>query len=538
MDPTVIERCADDHASMTTCLGMVDVYRIDKPVPMIGGRGAPPATDDALRRLVRRLEDCGRYNTVIDGTPRGLMRELSANGVRYPRTFEEYVSRNIEKESISLSNQWDGVIVPFLDSLLGFALECRATIQSTVSLVVGGKAAVVVYTPYTPWTCARLKRPMQPDGDARRDVMYTISQCCAYRSIGLPTRGGDCGRWATDLTPENLAHASAHVGGFRACVLPNNALKCIMVVCPSERVAWFFKMNGGSTIANHRPVALWSMRDGDGGERRLPTSSSVFECTFNPVTDLATIYDCAVSSGTDVRAKTLTERIEIARGIVTLHGWALGENRRPPIVSTYRAHNDDDAMRAQVVMFVRDLAPLGTFPGGDAYVWRSPTLSAGQRVMMLRRTAPPSVPECLAAESRQFDYMLRRVGTVSTGAASSSSGPPPHDNMGSFVFEREPRTDSWRIVRPARRSERMSTYDECTCVEGERHNPSQVPREDMIRMLGRIASVTAADPASGDVRRPERATTPRHQPPMTVPDGDGFVVVMCASSRGVRPIKR
>jgi hypothetical protein len=414
---------------------MVEVHMIDRSTPLpkyMGslGKGVP-------------------YDTVVDGTPGGLVREMRAPDLA------DYVARCVAKESVNLWCNYAGAVMPFLDAVLACVLMRRTRGRDPADRV-----AVVVHSPYDPTRMLRERASLE---DVERRAADMLSQCRAYVAIGLPSRGGDCGRWGTRLTPEGFPHVLNRVvgPGWRACAIPNNAYRCMMVASPKRGEAWFFRVNGGASVQDH-PLAV---RGCDPAE-----PDSVFECTYNCLMESVTIYDCATAAGANVRARPLTERIALAGRIA--RGWTLGDCGKAPRIAAYDGTGADVAT-AKIVLFVRDAAALGVYAGGDAYVWKEPALADGQCVMLYR------FGECMAAESAAH-CMLAKVGDVHLDGIPA---PPPPFPMSAGVFERLPRTDMWRFVRPARRSERLFSFAECTCSARE---PSLTPRSDMAKLLLRI----------------------------------------------------
>jgi hypothetical protein len=448
----------------TTDVGFVDIHSFIQ-------RERGPTSDD-IWNYARGLEKCGKYNIVVNATtPMSLLNEICKMGMTVPDDFIMYVMKYVGKDFMNSTNQWNNVILPYMNVLTNHVIQSSSTRNTILSSVIGGTMAMLVTLPYKPTIIDQ-----SSCGTTALELKNLISQGCAYVHLGLHTRGSECGRWATRLTPEGFSFVLAHVNGseWKACQLPNDSHRCVLVTRPSKCEAWFFKINGCSSVPHNRPVMLDAPIDINGD------LYSVFECTYNPLTDKVTIYDCAVIFGQEIRNKTLTERIRMAK--IAVVGWKFGCNLKFASVADY-GKGKVNGESASMILFVRDAAPLNTFAGGDAYVWKVPTLIANNQKVMIFRLG-----ECMAAERRDH-YMLRKVGDVFIFESHGCK----LENMHAYVFERDPRTDAWRAVRPAKNAERLFTYDECISFDS---TPTQITRNGVMKLLNQISDLPHHSPSS------------------------------------------
>lgn len=251
----------------------------------------------------------------------------------------------------------------------------------------------------------------------------------------------------------------------------------MMVLMGAQKQAWFFHKLGGGVIAG--PISLVAPASA------AAAAVSVFECFYHPLRDLVTVYDCLIASGRDTKKLPLPDRI--GAGATAVSGWRLAEHGTPIGVATYAPPMTAiDGAAAAAVLFVRAAAPYVFYAGGDAFLWKLPTLAGNQRVLICR------VGEAMAVACRNTCLMVP-VGNC-------TSRIPTH--MGAYVCE--PAGDAlgqntWTIVRVAKRSERLYTEEEVAADA----QPTQVPRSGVLRLLTQIAP-------------------PRAQPKQTV-DEEGWV---------------
>jgi hypothetical protein len=232
----------------------------------------------------------------------------------------------------------------------------------------------------------------------------------------------------------------------------------------------------------------------------VPKAVSVFECIFDQMSNKVAVYDCAVANGQNVRQQCLTNRINFAAEILEGQCLAKGapvrtqtqtlaprpwsdaeeEEEIPISVAKYTSHDGVPVVNkqnARRVLFVKDSAPLGFFPGGDAYAWKAPTLNGSVAVLTCR------MGECLAVSTRG-NCLMKKVGKlVHTSDV---------EHMGTYVCELVAVgcTDRlWRAVRLAKSSERLFTVEECS---GTEFPLTQITRDGMIKLLGSVLNKTVA----------------------------------------------
>jgi hypothetical protein len=257
------------------------------------------------------------------------------------------------------------------------------------------------------------------------------------------------------------------------------------VAVPAPGV-WFFDTFGGHRVHEDIIIVI---------DRCRPGGPSVLECVVDDASGRVTIYDCAVAAGSDVRHFCLTRRMEIAGTIA--RNWTMcrpsreGEEPAVPDIARYTDAHPCDLKGAKVVLFVRDAAPLAQFAGGDAFVWKEPTLADGQHVLICRGG------DCMASADPSC-VLLRSVGTHED----------PDNKIGHMSAQVcAPRTGNgdgrvWEVIRPARGSERLSTCDECTSPE---YVHTQITRSGMMRLLDQI-SATHQQHRALPASRPQSST--------------------------------
>lgn len=423
--------------------------------------GCDQTLEENIRKYVRHLECLGRYDTIIEATPMGLLGELMDDeDVPITPAMEDYVIKCVAKENVGICSQWGGVILPFLNTALAYVLQNKMVAHNAMSGVMDTKIAVVSASPYTP-SC-------EFSANSREALLRMIEECSTYSRANFTSRGGDCGRWGTRLIPEGFSHVLSIVSGpgWRACELPSRGSKCAMVVLPDVPVIQMFRLGNGFRFGG----GLRLVRTG------IAKGVSLFECIFDQIANRITIYDCATADGKNVRHVCLSLRIKAAEE--TVKGWLVGsedDESEPVIVAKYTPPiSVVDKISAERVLFVNDAAPLGFFPGGDAYAWKEPSLKEGMYVLTCRSG------ECMAVACRG-DCLLRKVGNL--------VNPESTKHMGTYVCElvspsSSSRENLWKAIRPAKSSERLFTFDECYAAEYPR---TQITRGGMMKLLDQIS---------------------------------------------------
>lgn len=426
--------------------GLVDLHSIIKTRNV----------DKDMNDYVENLLAGDTYYSVWLITPLSLLRDVMSMEARLPDDFVDYVHTHVLKESGTV-NHWENVVLPYMNTLVQYILYKNVIPLGVTRSVLEDDirpCAVVVNAPFVPClTGYSVDTPIRLHG--------FIAQCRAYGRTRLPNRGGECGRWGTRLVPEGFSFVLSHISGpgWRACELPSNGSKCVMVVVPKDRAVWFFKINGGSPLGS--PALLGGTVDGT-------EEASVFECVCNCLTDNVTIYDCSISRGVDIRTETMTLRVASIENVVK--GWLIGCSRRPVSIARYTPPSTlIGRTTATRVMFVNDSAPLITYSGSDAYVWKVPSLLDGQYVMVYR------VGECMAVDC-YGKCLMRKVGNVENHDGLS--------HMGVYVFERCIGDGMWFALRRAKNRERLFTHAECMAGE---YPSTQITQSGMWRLVMQIS---------------------------------------------------
>lgn len=451
-----------------------------------------PFSEEDVRSYVKKLEDQGKFSLVIEATPQGMLKELAADDeLEVPPCLELYVYRHCARECANLSMQWAGIFLPFLNLSLAYILQTKFSPTSAAAKSSDTVIAVVSVYPYCP-NC-------EYDANSKDMLVAYIESCCAYARANLPMRGGDCGRWATRLVPEGFAYVLSvvHSPEWCACQLPRRGCKCVAVILPNVLNVWMFKIGDGRSI---------------GGMFHLITDKkfvgpSTFEGIFDQMTNKLTVYDCSMADGNDVRQSTLPSRINFAMEV--LRGARINTHdseSEPILIAQYTPDGQIDRAAAERVLFVKSAAPLGYFPGGDAYIWKAPTLKDQMAVMTCR------LGECMAVATRG-NFLLRRVGLL--------ANPKDVEHMGTYVCEPVVATHKadgfWRALRLAKRSERLFTYDECISDKTPR---TQITRDGLYKLLDQIGADAPNMRWSAPTLSEKRAPPPRI---VQKPDKDGWL---------------
>lgn len=324
---------------------------------------------------------------------------------------------------------------PSMVGLLSDMFNASLIILATES----GRRVTVLYDP-DKWV---------PTIDVRRAncLLGTARSCIAYMYTKLPSRGIPCCRGGTYVTPEGYGSIHRTVGpGWSYRVIPTDGHRCCGVLVPSVGAMYFYDRDNGSQLQNGELQAS--------GKCDQP---SVVECTYNAATGRVCAYDCMVAAGVDVRGSAHSERM--LRANAALRGCRTGQAGVPLVV----IEPNSDLAGAGMVLFSKDSAPYATHSGGDAFLWKKPTLSDGQVVVVCR------VGRVMAVCQRD-ECLMQDVGPVVGGKK----------HMGAYVCERS--GDAWRAIRLAKRSERLYTADECA-AGGAR---SQVDSGGLARLAARI----------------------------------------------------
>jgi hypothetical protein len=319
------------------------------------------------------------------------------------------------------------------------------------------------------------------------EFVIAVRECVAYSWTGVFSRNASCCRGGTRVTPEGYGNVSRLVtgSGWRACELPSDGHRCCMVLVPYLLTAYFFDkwtgalmQNGVMRLAVRTPSVSMDQQ----------AEPSVFECSYNPATNAVRIYDCMVRNGANVRAKPLGKRLADAAEVT--NSWrSRGENSRPLTVLAFAP--PQTVVRpdtADMVLFIKDSVPYSLHSGGDAFLWKRPSLEPLQVVVVCR------VGSAMASYNRD-NVLLCDVGVLAKGwsAACVHMGAYVCEPMGVWPDLKTPKemegTVRWRIVRPARRSERLFAFEECAAAAGGKAEMcrAQVSREEMRRLLNQIS---------------------------------------------------
>lgn len=394
---------------------------------------------------------------------------------------------------ITKNNVWSIAMHPLVCAALNYVILCenkwiaeqRDKQESVVQCAVGEDAPravparVCIMVDFAPCPCW--------------EIGSVVRECLAFAEIGAACRGtSNCIRGGVTMTPEGFSSVLKCVVGpeWRACEIPPDGRRCAMVI--SNGLAHMFNKCTGELL--NAPLELELSQPGP-----RSTKPSVFECSYNALTDSIRVIDCSICNGENVALSPLTRRL--AKAAEYLSKWKVLPHGKPIAVIPY---TPPTALirpeTAKMVLFVKEADPYTLYKnphvvlGGEksphggcsAYLWKQPSLNAleSQAVLICR------VGEAMAVGA------YGECALVSAGGCCSSI--PTH--MGAYVCEYSRDLGAWRIIRAAKRSERLYTADEAnTCSEGGVVN-TQITRAGMIRLLKQIC------PTAPAVSHPERQT--------------------------------
>lgn len=390
----------------------------------------------------------------------------------YVKTYHNYWSKN---------NVWMVAMQPLLRAALNYiikrenkwitensVIEDEKIVQSVVDDIsssfafhkatYGDKIALVVSDFVT------------PDIDDACEIWKTLADCFAYMEIGAPIRGaGECIRGGTLMTPEGFSSVlkSIEGPGWRVCELPADGHRCAMVLTVMDQKYGelrMFRKSTGEMLGNE--IKLYKVADAE------PSNvSSVFECSYNMLTDSIKVIDCMSCNGVSCRLHPLSRRLDLA--VKELAKWKLLSNDKSIAVLPYAPPLAlVNADHARMVLFVKESEPYDLHCGGSAFLWKQPSLDpeAGQAVLICRNN------NAMAVETYK-SCMLSSVGPC-------CSDIPQH--MGTYVCVVDWDKNGWAIVRPAKRNERVYTLEEAANAARGEIVTTQITRAGMMRLIKQI----------------------------------------------------
>lgn len=490
--------------------------------------GSSP-NDDQLRMFAgMRSNGLEAIDTIVVITQRGLLEYLRLSSTTTTQPYIDSSPREIEGSCCYIQKYgaigrelWYDTMSPLMNSWAEYS--ARSALDNALA-----QAKVLVITRY-PWTP---KFQCSSTEEAKKLFEMRIAECAAFCAIGCPARGVQCCRGGTRLTPDGFSSVLRSVSfpDWKACELPKEGHRCCAVIVPappqaqaqgtgtkSKATAWFFDKSTGLML-DDAPTEL--CRGPQYSDVPTPTGSLVIECCWNKDVYGIRAYDCMVCDGRDIRDAPLVQRLAAAARYLGL--WVptavmdSGSSSSSSIVPSVVAYGPPISLvkesSAKIVLFVKNSAPYAIHAGGDAFIWKEPTLADGQIVAVCRHN------DIMAAHSKA-ECFIDKVGEL----AQCDQRDKAPVFMGCYVLQAsapadadEPNTE-WQVVRRAKRTEKLFTVDECSAAR-----PTQITRAGMVRLLHQLSQPdSATQKPLGVETRPARGAftsiTPQSRTPAQQP---------------------
>lgn len=357
-----------------------------------------------------------------------------------------------------------------------------------------------------------LPQVRKPTGEYDPDA--TLEECVAYQYSGAVTRGfGEVIREGTLMTPEGFASVLKTVTGpqWKACEIPSGSRMCAMVVVPCGSAGIVSTRLAGATSTFAGQIRKYQLGDNlikaqafvfhkyTGAlivklPLRVPTSQqlhSVFEvaCTKQAPWSIK-VCDCSFLNGTSIKSASLSSRLLQAANAITNWFFVLpvftdclaekkqvetkGEQISAPkiIVQPYGPPMTlVNGAKASAVLFVNDAAPYELHAGGNAFLWKQPTLDPALHEAVLTCRGGVAM-----ATDEYKSCLLVSVGPCDVPADLC-------DTSSETYVCRPTDAGGWIHTRRAKRHERIFTYDEASsCMAGELVT-TQITRVGVQRLL-------------------------------------------------------
>lgn len=470
--------------SKVTTVDRVDVHHL--PVVML-------EEDTAKYVAALRTDPC--YVEVLNCTAQFVLDYICSdqrfsNEAQYIRSYVEAYGNYSSK-----SNVWTISMQPLMRAAINYIIHCenkslklryrRAFEENVVQSAVADDGEKKAREPENYKVALVVSLFLAPSIDPSCDIFSTLTECYSFMETGAPCRGiGPCIRGGAVMAPESFSFILNTINGpeWRVCELPSNSHMCAMVMFVTgerQAEARMFRKNTGEIIGG--VVNLVRTQDSPAALGKV----SVFECSYNPLTDSVKIIDCAKCNGVCVKQMSLTNRVAAAANEAAL--WRVGPHMKSIVVVAYSPPmsliNQELARR---VLFVREGDPYDLRVGSSAFLWKQPSLDgpAGHTVLICRNH------ECMAAETYK-SCMLASVGRCCSEIPRQ---------MGCYVCVPNWDENAWVIIREAKRSERLFTLEEAASSAHGYVVTTQITRAGMVRLLNQVGGVRV--PSSAPVKIP------------------------------------
>lgn len=264
-----------------------------------------------------------------------------------------------------------------------------------------------------------------------------------------------------------------------AVALPRAAQRSAAVLLPKGGSAMLVALRPrDGTLRTNGKLAMRTGKAALAGPT-APTGPTVLECATNAALDDVAVFDCLVAAGRDVRALPYTARL--AAAAAALAGVVSAASGRAPRVLPPGVLG----ARPGAVLLVREDAPWAARPyprGDEAALWRESTVGPEQVVLVCR---------CEKGMARSDEDLL----TLAEAGGIEGVPKPPH--MSCMVCVRG-RRGAWIPLRPAVRSERLSTSSEARIV-GEGRAVHRTPGYEALstHVLAELLKTTTPTPSQG-----------------------------------------
>lgn len=397
-----------------------------------------------LGQLNKFLQQQCNYDHILLASPMTMLQEIKdRTGIKIMTpAFKRYVMTHVDGPDDSQhANTWTTVTAPFLSTCLEYLLELVLTEWRNVAnqILPESQALVAVIMPYT------YKPTVSISLRSRDKFLAMVDEGCAFIMTNPTlTRGNYMGRLPARLLVERIVEATDNIRAphWHATNVPKRGTACVAIVIPCKGTVWFFRLNDGM-LKKTRPIV------------KSNSKHFVVECYLDKDTDCAVVYDVIISEGcrVDMNPKLKDRLASIASHIKQWPNFEFAKYG-----SAFAGANNS-------VIFVKDnVCPTdisNTLKG--IYLWKPPTLGDGQCVMMCQHD------KCTA----QMKYGEPYMGIV--GNIQDITGVK---HLCVYVMESCDEYGQWRVIRPARKSERIFTLAECisgtACVQVTERKANQL----------------------------------------------------------------
>jgi hypothetical protein len=397
---------------------------------------------------VKKSIDCRRGDDevlVIGATPEILLECAACDS----EALRSYVHKYFSEQSL-----WKYSLEPLMTAVLNHKLASAMSKDTAVLIIYGHQWKPVINFDHDEarWT---------------KEIDMASRQNIAFMRIGAATRGTPVCRDGTRITPEGLGFVKKTIHGtdWKACEIPPDGHKCCLVLITRNgnmADGFFFDRRDGTLLLN-------GTRTFCAKQETSPNRATVLDCVFNPVTDVVKILDGRIVQDLDITGKPLGSRLSAAA--MELSNWCIisdgGLSKNMVVLPYAPPVGLIRVQTAKSILFVCESAPYATHSGSKAFLWKQPTLSAEEAVLVCREHR-------VLAQSVRDSCILVDVGSLLYSAPK---------RMYAMVCRPTPDGSMWKWIREAHRSERLFTVDEALLIFSGMAVDTQVTRSSVTILL-------------------------------------------------------